>query len=863
LICAERRHAMSLACGVVLLVGLAAAPLRASETEAASDTLASDAGNPEDGADELDATAPATAAAKPSEGIEDITITAQGREQTVQEASVSVAAFNAEYLEALGARNIADLAQFTPNLEIRTVFSASNPTLFIRGVGLRDFNANSSSSVAVYNDDVYMNSPAGQLGQFFDLQGVEVLRGPQGALYGRNASAGAIRVISRKPTNNEFNAFTTVTYGRFDQIDLEGALEVPLVSDLLGLRISGVMHRRDGTAINRCADDSFWRDAVGATTAQRATFSWQVFNSCFNSDTTASPAKGGQGWIRGAQFDALSAVVPDDIARKVNNVDNWAGRALLRLRPQNGSDWILNVHGGRNRAQARQFQMIGSRVNVGTGALVIGGNDIDGYRDPDTTVIGPPPFFMRSGLKQPEAGNPFQGDYNRTKPELLDLFGGSLTGDFESGNFSFRSITAYEWNDRLVQSNVDANPYIGLEIDFSNTAWQVSQELRTHWDAGGATTWQLGTLFLYEDLGVLNDFHTSPTTTTRQDFTQKTYYGALYGYFTWEPVAEFSIEGGARFNIEHKGFSIISDLISKIADAEPQTSNITETAPTGDISINYRPVEGVNIYAKYSRGWKGPHFNGGAMSTVGDVGTSLIDPVRPEKVNALEIGLKSKWFDNRASLQAAGFYYDYQDHQIFQVRNTNVGTPVQQLLNAKDADVYGVELELLVHPLEGWAPSYLEGLTVSTSFGWLMTQYTDFQVERPEVIGGRLVTRIDDFSGNQLINAPRNVFTGYAQWDLSLGRFGTLAPRFDWSFKDRVYFSPDNIEPVSQPAFWLMNGRLGYRTPDEQIELAGWVRNLTDEIYRVDVIDLTRFQNSILYAIGDPRTYGVSLTVRF
>ncbi|HIL80100.1 MAG TPA: Plug domain-containing protein, partial [Myxococcales bacterium] len=126
-------------------------------------------------------------------GMEEILVTAQGGTQNLQDVGASVAAFDADYLEALGAQNIADISQFTPNLEIRTVFAASNPTLFIRGVGLRDFNANSSSAVAVYNDDIYMNSPAGQLGQLFDVQQVEVLRGPQGTLYGRNASAGAIR----------------------------------------------------------------------------------------------------------------------------------------------------------------------------------------------------------------------------------------------------------------------------------------------------------------------------------------------------------------------------------------------------------------------------------------------------------------------------------------------------------------------------------------------------------------------------------------------------------------------------------------------------------------------------------------------
>ncbi|NRA08809.1 MAG: Plug domain-containing protein, partial [Myxococcales bacterium] len=155
------------------------------------------------GAQETGSTAPAAgaaeaeveeaSAARKTRGIEEILITSQGREQRLQEAAISAAVFNDDYIDAIGAQNIADISQFTPNLEIRTVFAATNPTIFIRGVGLRDFNANSSSSVAVYNDDIYVNSPAAQLGQLFDVQSVEVLRGPQGALYGRNASAGVIK----------------------------------------------------------------------------------------------------------------------------------------------------------------------------------------------------------------------------------------------------------------------------------------------------------------------------------------------------------------------------------------------------------------------------------------------------------------------------------------------------------------------------------------------------------------------------------------------------------------------------------------------------------------------------------------------
>ena len=160
----------------------------------------------------------------PFSGIEEMVVIGSGADVLLQSQEVSAITFDAEQLQAIGASDLSDVAQFTPNLDIRTPFAASNPTLFIRGVGLRDFNANSSSSVAVYNDEIYMNSPAGQLSQLFDVENIDVLRGPQGTIYGRNASAGTIRVISRKPTG-EPGASLRATYGRFNQLELEGAVE--------------------------------------------------------------------------------------------------------------------------------------------------------------------------------------------------------------------------------------------------------------------------------------------------------------------------------------------------------------------------------------------------------------------------------------------------------------------------------------------------------------------------------------------------------------------------------------------------------------------------------------------------------------
>ncbi len=827
--------------------------------------------------------------------VEEIVVTSQGRAQPLQEVSVSVAAFDADYMEALGAQNIADISQFTPNLEIRSVFSASNPTLFIRGVGLRDFNANSASAVAVYNDDVYMNSPAGQLGQLFDVQQVEVLRGPQGTLYGRNASAGAIRVITRKPTGVP-GGYLRATYGRFNQAEVEGAVESPLVGDKLSVRIAGRMNKRDGTALNRCADPATIRAADANVdfansrpgSSLEGQLAWRSFSECYNNDVRKAVPLG-QAWIpdqtlpdpntpplvplrRGFIDNGLNAVIPTDIERRVNDTDNWALRSIIRFQPNLDMDWNLNVHGSQNNSLARQFQMIPFRSDPVTGLLTSERSeaDVSGYADPDNLISTSPGFGQPSvQYYDPAFGDPYAGDYNRTEPELLRLAGAGLVGDIYMGNWTLHSVTGWEWNERQVGANIDANPYIALELELGNSANQLSQELRWLWDGGGSVTAQFGAFFLYEDLEVDNRFQNTPTTASFQNYTQETYAGSAYGYGTWEASERLTIEGGVRFNVDHKALDLTTRA-APILDpgavvAQRASAEVTEWSPTGDISFNYSPVDDVNLYMKYSRGWKGPHLNGGVLTAGEETssGESLIKPVKPESVNALEIGWKTLIYDNRVRFNTAFFYYDYENIQIFQLKNSSTGLPVQELLNANDADNFGLEAELDLYPLEGWAPEIFEPFQLFVSFAWLEAKYTDFVNVKINLAGGNSVPITENNSGNRLINAPKLAFSGFTRWPIDLGGRGTLIPRLDWAFKDKVYFSPTNEEPLSQDAFWLLNCRIAYKTPNDAIEIAGWVRNLTNEIYRVDVINLSAFRGSVLYAIGDPRTYGLSVQYNF
>jgi iron complex outermembrane receptor protein len=205
---------------------------------------------------------------------------------------------------------------------------------------------------------------------------------------------------------------------------------------------------------------------------------------------------------------------------------------------------------------------------------------------------------------------------------------------------------------------------------------------------------------------------------------------------------------------------------------------------------------------------------------------------------------------------SAVFYYDYHDLQVFDVAN-EVGKPAVQQLLSSDATALGVEAEFTFRPHPD--------LLASLGFGWLDAEFGKFlvpkQVTPPFARGAAKASHATfDYTGNPLIAAPRFSLTGNVEYTLSLGRFGSLTPGFNFNYKDRVALDPSNKVSLQQPAYWLLNARMSYRTPDERISLQGWVRNLTEKLYLIDAFDQSIDTRQILYVYSEPRFYGASLT---
>ncbi len=916
----QSRRALLIGLGVAFAI-LVAGPLAgAQEPERIAQ-----AGDPEPGAAASDPPAEpdpaAEAEAKPPAraGIEEIVVRGAESEATSDfEAADSVTGFGAEDLAALGVQDIADLAAFTPNLEIVT-YGATSPTFFIRGVGLNDFNANSTGAVAIYQDDVPINAPALQLSTLFDVEAVNVLRGPQGTGLARNASAGAIKLYSRKPTG-ELSSFLRSEFGNFNARDFEGAVEAPMYEDILAGRFAFRFTERDGTMRNRCGDAPAFANRVpvpsfGGPGGLRATG---------KRSTDAPWSICGEPVEFGGIFNSLSPI-PEGLAPWVNDIDNWAARGTLLFQPTLDMSWLLNAHGSRRNERTRLGQSIGTKgfqcangdvLNCGLFEFaringVLGGTQGQagaGYQPPEIRErlyelapcnIGIPNFpdgncFLLPNRASDNAAKvqlahelvdldsePWEGDFNRTGPTTNDTYGVYLRGDIElPWGMQLTSISGYDNYDRLLDIDLDFSPETLFQIVTDDQGWQVTQGLQLQGQLGDESSlrWDIGGWFLREkldvvvtnDLGIFTAFAVG-----KRDYTQELWSTGSYASLAFDFWDDFTLDGGIRYNWEQKKLDYALTVASSIDPVTgmpvPLVEKLDDTwaDPTGTIRLTYRFREDTHAYWKYTRGWKPGTYNATSSPD------SKVSVARPETIDAFETGLRGSWLEGRIGLDFSVFYYSYQDYQLFTAQQFAGGQPEFVILNAESAEVYGAEADAVARP---WP-----GAFANVRFGWLESEFLDFvQIQQedfydPQTDSNITINRVLQNTGNPLLNSPRFKVSLTGEQTIPLGRWGALTARYDGVWTATTYYdategygipNSENIQylpknTIAQPAFWLHNARLAYRPPGGRTEIAGWVRNITNESYKTFAFDGSTFNETSIYFVGDPRTYGGTLTINF
>ncbi len=837
--------------------------------------------------------------------VEVIHVRGRGSGGIETEIPASVTTFDAATIVALGAEDISDLSRVTPNVSIVQP-GATQATFFIRGIGLSDFSSNAAGAVSIFQDDVAINAPAIQTGQLFDIEDVDIVRGPQGTGHFRNASAGAIRVRSRRPTGI-YSAQLRASLGRYQAEsglganhaliqDYEGALELPISEGLLSARFAFRLRDADPYKRNDCGGihpRPTRQDAIDAGVDGRDDAAVDAFvNVC---------GERGNTYVGGGLLDR--STLPAGLPSRVGDAHNWAARGIFRLTPP-GSEWDvqLNAHGSRLDQQSTVGQVIGtSTLQFATNRETVGN-----FGGPTRSVADPlyqePDIFEEyrgvdgnGGLcqsggsprgctnrtaqlqlaenlsrKRPLDIRPYRGDFDLVGQTTRDAYGAVVSAEGTLGDSDLSAIASYDGYQRAAEEDLDFTADELIYQLSEDEAWQSYEEIRLAGELSDEPFgWELGGYYLYEDLKAeVSNRILDRGFSIFRDFDQQIHSAAVWGGFAWDFLDALTLEGGVRWNFEQKDFDYF-----RLFNTDPASISQRETwsEPTGELILTWHLDENVDAYTRYTHGFKAGHYN--------SIATFRLDTLlaKPETIDAWEAGLRGRLWNGRLQAAGAFFYYRYTDFQVFLFSDVAQQPPTLEIVNAAEAELYGVELEGNLSPLRGWAPRILEGLLLSGNVSWLQGQYIDFQDEQTFPVGGGFTTVTFDFSGNALANAPRYKFSGAAEWTFDLGRFGSLIPRYDVSWTDDQFFDPREGQgsvqlggqpslpelTVAQPALWLHGVRLGYRTPSGNVEVAGWVRNLTDEVYKNFVFDASRFAGAVLHFTGEPRTVGIDVIVTF
>lgn len=748
-------------------------------------------------------TVPAIAETTTSALMEEVVVTAQRREQNLQDTPVSITAFSGEAIEALGFRQSTDITAQTPNFSVGYPTGDTGvPAPFIRGVGLNDFNVLNQGPIAAYVDQTYIASGAAQIFQLLDIERVEVLRGPQGTLYGRNATGGAVNYIAKKPTQEWEGSFRAGA-GSWGLRKYEGAFGGP-VSETVGVRISALKTDSDGWLKNQL---------------------------------TGNDQQG---------------------------IDEFAWRALVDWTPNDQLNLLLNVRGGNTKSDSVQYRHLGVWEADGSGAMcsnvdIRAGRcvDIFGYSEAS-------PYTNFNGEDSPATPDHDEGNYNLEAENDSEFWGVSLTAEWQVGEYTLASITSFDHMDDFRPEDADAGPNDILESEYQIEQDTFGQELRINWQ-GESWSWMAGAYYLKDeaedatgfdllrDARVFNigdDVNCSapagnPTGFCPEGFVYLSRSGtdqdiesfAVFFDTTLDLSDSTKLSAGLRYTdeeVEHDSFFFYDEPIANNPSFPGFPSNQSNdfSNVSGRLVLDHALSEDVLLYGGITTGFKA----GGIQSTAD--GVAFYDE---EELISYEAGFKTTWQDGRVRFNGAAFYYDYTDLQVFAFVIEN-GIGFQRITNAADANICGAELELQ------WLPT--DNLFINLGLGILETEYEDFLIEGV------------DYSGNTIPMSPDMTINGLVQYDIPLGERGTLTLQTDFNYQDEVSFDAFNNPLLSEEDYWIWNARVSWTSRDDRWEVAAYGRNLNDEEFIVYGFDISFFGfNEEM--LGTPRSYGVDVTFRF
>jgi len=752
--------------------------------------------------------------------IEEIVVTAQKRESNLQETPIAITAMTHEQIEVNRIEDVSDVALRTPSMTYNQLAGYSQ--VAIRGVGTDLTNLANETAVAMYEDGVYRGATFSQSVPQFDMERIEVLRGPQGTLYGRNATGGAINVITRLPSETpEFNG--SFTGGDYDHIRLEIGLSGPLTDTILG-RVSFLTDSHSGYFDNKTRDDSEGDDSFKGGHASALFKLSETGELILRGNYTRDHTSAGAFVVREIAPTALG-VTPANV-----------GGFLTFPNP---------LLGGLSLAQA-----FGLNIPQASPPIVV---------DPDN--------------------HDYYG--NMPSKNTIKQYGGSATLTEQFGDVTAKLVVARQDAKFVVTGDSDGTDLPMLELNSGDQAnRQNTAELNfsgTFWD--GRATWLVGGFYFQEDgyahfyydltamqttfeaifgifsplqaplpagsFAVLPPFNEPrlktgvPSATPYLDFrgNQDSTSYAGYGQMTIDLMDHLHLTLGARYTDDTKDMH--RELTLNLG-GPPCNQHINQNwnETTGQGTVSYDFSDDVMTYVSASKGFKSGGFNVAECAGAFD----------PETIWAYEIGTKANLLDRRLQLNAAAFLYNYDDIQINRFINN-----ASSITNAAKADIYGAELELVALLGEGF--EFDGGVT------YLSTEYGGDASFSDPIIGGPPIS----VDGNDLLRSPpwKLYFGAQYTWETGMGRF---LLRGDVTYSDKFYFdvfqaSLPNQHEMKQDAYTITNARLQWDSIDGKYSGQLFCQNIGDELYANTAVAIGT-TGSIASAYSTPRVFGLRVSMR-
>ncbi|WP_269619630.1 TonB-dependent receptor [Zhongshania sp. BJYM1] len=799
--------------------------------------------------------------------LEEVVVTAQRRSENRQDVPIAISAISGDSLQEKGLSDVSSIGSITPNATIKNTasFGGSSSILvsYIRGIGQNDFAFNLEPGVGIYVDGVYLARNIGANVDLLDIQNIEVLKGPQGTLFGRNSIGGALNIVTRDP-GNEFKSKVEFTTGSYSRADFRAMFDIPLVDNELALGIALSKKDRDG-----------WqkRVAYNGDTANNPIYlmaTGGAFGGPVNTnspESTSFPLTDGQSASRSGDQDAITlrsklVWTPNDrfAARLIadyQKVDQQAAPFSLLRVDQNA---YVAVYNTCITGDPAVYAGVGALTGFGTGIANICNASRGNPASPTGEIasLGSEagqhlPYDNRYVIRDSSGRiDPDRSYAKGSNFDKLDVWGINLNWDYSlTDDVVLKSITGYRELDSSFGVDIGGAPFLALSPTFSDDEQQFSQEIQLSglaWDA--RWNYLVGAYYFHEE-GLHTDgvpFVSGLLQVWSPDNEYDTKAYAIFAHNNIQLTDDFGVTFGIRYTEEDKSFTgaqrdenaFAAKLFGLPASSYPG-GDIYQLYPLDNneldfddisyrIGAEYRFSDDVMGYTSFATGYKGGGWTTRLLTPALDAPT-----FEPEEAETFEVGMKSELLGGRVRLNGAVFYTQYDDIQL-----TFQDGPSPVTANGGDGIIKGFEIELESLITANWS--------VDASLGYLKAEYDT-------VRSGVLLNGDEDF-----VNTPERTAHIGSSYQIYTD-VGTFAPRLDVMYQSEVYNDEANTEDLATPGYSMINASLLYSLPNQDWQIQMGVTNVADK--RVIASGYTNAEAIYAATYNRPREWFVTFRAAF